>query len=262
MSQTQIFSGGGAWTLDDARWDGVIFSAGAQDTSQNGVVFSVSGTSMYMCGDTGNEVNQYNLTTPFDLSTASFSQVFNVSAQGAGPRGVSFRTNGLKMFVAGNVSSASDGEVNEYTLASAWNVSSASFLTGVSVSANSQVPNAAAFRNNGTKMFIIYGNTIAINEYSLASAWTVSGASFTQSFDVSNQFVSPTGLFIRSDGLKAFVGGNARVAEYTLTSAWDISTSTFVQSFSPSGDFAAATFRDDGNKMYTLGGNNVRQFSL
>ena len=50
------------------------FSVSAQDTVPNGVEFKPDGTKFYIVGDTGNDINEYDLSTPWDISTATFAQ--------------------------------------------------------------------------------------------------------------------------------------------------------------------------------------------
>ena len=53
--------------------------------------------------NTGDDVNEYTLSTGFDVSTASFVDSFSVSAQETTPTGVCFNADGSRMFIVGNV---------------------------------------------------------------------------------------------------------------------------------------------------------------
>ena len=53
----------------------------AQETSPMGLAFNNDGTKMFVSGNTGDDVNEYTLTTGFDVSTASFVDAFSVSSQ-------------------------------------------------------------------------------------------------------------------------------------------------------------------------------------
>ena len=46
-------------------------------------------------------VNEYTLTTGFDVSSASYSQNFSVASQETAPSGIAFNTDGTKMFIVG-----------------------------------------------------------------------------------------------------------------------------------------------------------------
>ncbi len=57
---------------------------------------------MFVVGNDGDDVNEYTLTAPFDVSTASFVDSFSVASQDSSPLGLAFSANGEKMFVVGN----------------------------------------------------------------------------------------------------------------------------------------------------------------
>ena len=57
------------------------FDVSTQETNSAGVVFNNDGTKMFVIGNTGDDVNEYTLTTPFDVSTATFND-FNGNGRG------------------------------------------------------------------------------------------------------------------------------------------------------------------------------------
>ena len=70
-----------------------------------------------MVGLTGDDINQYELSTAFDVTTAAFvSPPFSVSSQDRIPISMAFSNDGAKMFVAGT----SEDAVNEYDLHSVY----------------------------------------------------------------------------------------------------------------------------------------------
>jgi DNA-binding beta-propeller fold protein YncE len=257
---------GGAWSLKDPSIPPYgAFYVGAQDALPQGVFFKPDGLKMYVLGDFGNAVYEYDLATAWDVSTASFLQTFSVSAQETFPTGVFFRDDGLKMYVIGS----SGDDVNEYTLATAWDISTASFLQTFSVSAQEASPQGVFFKPDGLKMYVVGSSGRDVNEYNLATAWNVSTASFLQVFSVSAQESSPSGIFFKPDGLKMYVSGSSGddVNEYNLATAWNVSTASFLQVFSVSAQETGPTgvfFRGDGLKMYVIGsiGDAVYEYNL
>jgi sugar lactone lactonase YvrE len=248
---------GTAWSVTTSVWDKPTqnyFSVAAQETVPNGVFFKPDGLKMYVVGASGDDVNEYNLSTAWEVSTASFLQLFSVAAQELNPTGVFFKPDGTKMYVTGSVGQ----DVNEYNLSTAWNVSTSSFLQLFSVAAQETVPQGVFFKPDGTKMYVIGSAGDEVNEYNLSTAWDISTASFFQLFSVAAQENNPTGLFFKPDGTKMYVIGTTGddVNEYDLSTAWDISTASFLQLFSvaqqetgPQGLF----FKPDGTKMYVIG---------
>ena len=79
------------------------FSVLSQESKPATLAFNNDGTKMYVAGNVGNDVNEYTLSTAFDVSTASYSQNFSVSSQDGEPFGITFNNDGTKMFIAGAV---------------------------------------------------------------------------------------------------------------------------------------------------------------
>ena len=98
------------------------FSVNSQDTDPQGIAFNNDGTKMFVVGNQDDDVNEYTLSTGFDVSSASFVDEFEVDGQDNTPRGIAFSNDGKKMFVVGDQHS----DINEYTLSTAFDVSSAS----------------------------------------------------------------------------------------------------------------------------------------
>ena len=85
-------------------------SISAQENNPRGMAFSSDGTKMFVVGGSGDDVNEYNLSTPFDASTRSFVDATSISSQETFPTGIAFSSNGAKMFILGAVRD----DVNEY----------------------------------------------------------------------------------------------------------------------------------------------------
>ena len=69
---------------------------------------------MFVADNDGDDINEYTLTTGFDISTASHKGSFSVASQDTVPVGLDFNNDGTKMFVAG----WAGDDINEYTLTS------------------------------------------------------------------------------------------------------------------------------------------------
>jgi sugar lactone lactonase YvrE len=220
---------------------------------------------MFIVGEIGDDVNEYTLSTGFDVSTASFVDSFSVSAQDTSPTGIAFNTDGTKMFVVGS----NGDDVNEYTLSTGFDVSTASFVDSFSVAPQETNPIDIAFNTDGTKMFIVGGNGQDILEYALSAGFDVSTASYTQNFSVASQETGPTGMTFNTDGTKMFVVGNVadNVNSYDLSIGFDLSTASFASSFSVAANSTspqAISFNTDGTKMFIVDstGDDVNEYDL
>ena len=219
-------------------------------TPHFGLAFSADGTKMFVVGFTGGDVNEYALSTAFDVSTAAFTDSFSVSDQDATPAGLAFSADGTRMFVVG----FTGDDVNEYALSTAFDVSTAAFTDSFSVVDQDDRPTGLAFSADGTRMFVAGFTGDDVNEYALSTAFDVSTAAFTDSFSVGAQDAGLAGLAFSADGTRMFVVGfdGDDVNEYALSTAFDVSTAAFTDSFSVGAQDAAPAglaFSDDGTKM-------------
>ena len=88
------------------------FSVGTEDTSPEGIVFNNDGTKMYVTGRTGKDINEYHLTTAYDISSATYAHRYYVGGHETYPMEMTFNTDGSKMYVIGWW----QDYVNEYNL--------------------------------------------------------------------------------------------------------------------------------------------------
>ena len=111
-SSIHEYSLGTAWDISTASYV-QAFNIGAQDLRSKGVAFKPDGTKMYIVGELGDDVNEYSLSTAWDISTASYVQNFSVASQESAPSGLYFKSDGTKMYVVGFSSDA----VHQYSTA-------------------------------------------------------------------------------------------------------------------------------------------------
>ena len=114
----------GTFDVSTATFANVVFSVSGQERTPTGMAFSNDGAKMFVVGDQGNDISEYTLSTPFDVSTATFANVvFSVSGQDTSPQGMAFSNDGAKMFVVG----WNGANISEYTLSTPFDVSTASY---------------------------------------------------------------------------------------------------------------------------------------
>jgi sugar lactone lactonase YvrE len=205
-----------AWVVSSAVFS-TSFGVSSQDGIPQGFFFRADGTKMYIVGSSNDTVYQYTLSTPWSIATASYDSIsFSVAGQETIPTGISFRPNGLSMYVLGNSGDA----VYQYTLSTAWNISTATFLQSFSISGQEATANGMCFTGDGSRMFITGSTGDDVNVYNLTTPWDISTATFVSVFSVSGQDTFPTGLYIKPDGTKMYIMGqtNDAVFQYTVPS--------------------------------------------
>ena len=221
----------------------------------SGMAFSSNGTKMFVVDFDSDSVNEYTLSTPFDISAPTLVHSFNVSSYADFPVGVVFSNDGFKMYMLGYEAE----KIFEYTLTTAFDVSTASFSNSTSVESQDIQPEDVALSNDGTKMLLIGSKTDRIYEYAMSTAFDVSTANFTDTaFSVSSQETNPTGMEFSNDGTKMFVLGHDSLSihQYALSAPFDISAPSIVRSFNASSQDSKpedVAFSNDGAKMFVVG---------
>lgn len=116
------------WVVNTATYLQNV-SVASQDLTPNGLAFSSNGTFMYMLGSTTDNLYQYTLSTPWDVTTATVTTSVSVATRDTAPSGISFNDLGTRAYIVGS----QKDNVNRYTLSQAWNIATMSPFNNVSV---------------------------------------------------------------------------------------------------------------------------------
>lgn len=253
------------WDIGTAVSNGSV-SVAAQEIAPQGVFVSLDGLAMYVTGSSGDDINQYTLSTAFDVTTATYAQAQSISAQETFPAGLFFDDSGTRMYVVGRDSL----NLHQYSLGTAWDVSTLTHVQTASLSAQSANPRGVAFSPDGTKAYVATsGAFVGVNQYSLSTAWDVSTLSFVAGYSVTAQVgVSglPQGVFLRPDGTMMFVPSyfDLSVYSYTLSTAYDVTSAVYDQTLVVVTNPADLAFSTDGLSMYMVAytTDSVYQYTL
>ena len=247
------------------NYDSVSFDVSGQDTQPRGISFNTTGSKMYMVGSSNDSVYQYTLSTPFDLSTASYDNVsFSVAGQDTQPHDITFNSDGSKMYMVGTTSDS----VFQYTLSTPFVLSTASYdNVSFSVAGQDTQPHDITFNSDGSKMYMVGYSNDSVFQYTLSTPFDLSTASYDNvSFSVAGQDATPYDIAFNNDGSKMYMAGytNKTVFQYTLSTPFDLSTascdnvsfSVAAQNTQPIG----IAFNNNGSKMYMVGGGGDSVF--
>ncbi len=192
-----------AWDITTAVYDGKSFSVGNEEDIPTGFTFKPDGTKLYVVGYTNLKIYQYTLSTPWDISTASYDSVNNNLNQDSGPVGIVFSSDGSKLFMAGNGADA----VYQYSLTTPWDVSTLSYDSiTLDASAQDNGIRGLCFNSDGTKLYLAGSGNDKIYQYTLSTPWSLLGASYdNKSIDVSTDVGNPSGVVVNPEGTRFFV---------------------------------------------------------
>lgn len=207
-----------AWDVSTASYDSVSFSVSSQETTPYGMFFKPDGTKMYIVGNTSDTVYQYSLSTAWDISTLSYdSKSVSVAVRDSFPTDVAFKPDGTQMFVLGDAGY----NIIEYTLSTAWDVSTATFVAeGPSMSSQNIDPRGIYFESDGYCVYVVGSNPDRVSKFTLSTAWDVSTLTHDSDFSLSSQDTTTQGFTFKPDGTKMYVLGstNDTVFQYSTTS--------------------------------------------
>ena len=225
-----------------------------------GLYISPDGLNLYTTGQTSPVgVDQYSLSTAWDITTASHVRFKSTSSEDTTPDDVYFKGDGTSMFVIGD----DNDDIYEYTLSTAWNISTATYSktynwgtgnTGTS-------PTGLYFSPNGEYMFIYSSSLGYLNRFTLSTPWNIT----TASSKVFNNFAASqisanqeTDIAFNPNGTRLALVSvtNTSIYEYSLSTPWDITTTSYLGSLSISADQAfptGLTWGNNGKYLYIIG---------
>ena len=184
---------------------GVSNTASTPDSGPQSIFFNNDGTTLFVMGLSQDRIQQFSLSTAYDISTASFIMGnFFVGNQATSPSDLSFNPDGTIMYVT----CYATNKLYQYTLTTAFDITTASY-TNKSFSYNPGFPGptGTTFNNAGTKVYVVSYTHGQIFEYSVATAYDVS--TIINAIDATYNFAlqgnNPYDLAFSADGKKMFV---------------------------------------------------------
>lgn len=203
------------------------FDVSAQDTTPHALFLRSDGLKLYVAGNTNDTVYEYDLGTPWDVTSASFVGSFLPGAGITEPSGITFKPDGREMYLVGD----SLQVVRQYTLSTPWDITTASsFVASLGVVAQDAGPEGIHFHPEGLSFYIAGDVSNAVFRYDLQVPWDLSTAEYSGvSFSVNVAVLKPGGLSFRGDGVRMYVledgASGDIIVEYELSTPWDITTS-------------------------------------
>lgn len=246
--------------VSNARLDIPVLVGSVQEPYPEGIAFSTDGTKLFLNISGQDTAFQLNLSTAWDISTATvgFSGYSGTNHFDTGVESFAFKTDGTKYFVIG---SASDS-IYEISLSTPWDISTGkqigSLTFGTGVESN---PSGLTFKTDGTKMYLIGQATDRVYEYNLSTAWQANTAVLVGNVSTLGVDGAASDLVFKSDGTKMYVLGSSsdRVYEFNLSTAWQANTAVVVGNvsvLSQDGTAESLDFAHDGTK-FAIGGSST-----
>ena len=263
------------WDVSSMSYSGKFADVSDKAVEPVDITFKPDGTHMYVqdnhyiVGGGGIQsgfIWQYELSTPWDISTASYDnrEIYTIphAVNDLEPQTLKLRDDGDRVFMTGSFG----GWTIEYNLDTPYEMHTFSYTRSAQL-------NGGGFgmfiKPDGTAFFMVDRNAARIRRIPLPTPWRIDFASpYDQQFFVSGQEATPYDVEFNTDGTRMFVMGTSTdsVHQYDLSVAWDMSSSTYIGSFSFASEETnprGYEFKPDGSKMYLVGfGKKVYQYDL
>jgi 6-phosphogluconolactonase (cycloisomerase 2 family) len=237
-------------------------------TSSNvGIYFSSDGTKVYMMnsGLSNTEISQLSMDSAWNIDTINTVPNYFIGRLSTSLTGVYLEPSGEAMYAT------STSDIFKIPLLTPFDISTGCNSSSMSVSTQEGAGTAIAFKDDGTKLYLLGQVNDRVYQYELRTAWDIRTAYYSnKSFLVSSQEANSSAIFFKPDGTKFYIVGvtNDTIYQYSLGTAWDISTASYdTKSFSVAsqdGSPVGIYIKSDGTKLYVIGdlNNRIYQYSL
>ena len=162
-------------------------------------------------------IAEYDLSTDWDLSTASYNQNSTVINTATNTSGIMFSDDGTRLYTSCRFDTDA---INEYSLSTAWNISSLSYVRSFLVGTQEGDPSDLFVKPDGTKLYVVGYATDKVYQYSLSSS-----SDYTTTYHSSIKFSGGTAPTAPANGetdlitLETADGGTAYFASHAIDGA-------------------------------------------
>jgi len=248
------------WSVDTAVGPSSSFYVGTQNSDPFGVAIDPSGVHMYIVGITENNIHQYEMSTAFDVRTATYTGK-SLGTVETDTTGVFIKPDGSQIFITGYNSDL----VRTFDLSTAFDVSTGSASSTFSV--GNEDPYGLWFKPDGTELYVSKNTGDKIDQYTLSSAWNVSTAGFTTTFFTGDENNLPSKVQLSPSGDKMFISDHSQrsIVQYPLSVAWNISSaSTGIRTAYELGEegqtrLSGFAIDNGGTRLYSLDHKNTNR---
>jgi len=213
------------WNLATAYNSNRSFNTLSQENNPTWIFFKPDGTVMYVAGVTNKKIHQYSLSNAWEIHTASYSWIsFNVSTPELNPYSMFFKSDWTKMYTIGT-----SQKVHQYTLSTAWNVSTASYdSVSFNIASQDISPWGMFINDDWSSMYMAWAVNSSLYKYTFSTNWDVSTLSYTwESFNISSQETNIRSVWFKTDESKMYIMGTQNNAVYQYTAGLSFTGEAF-----------------------------------
>jgi hypothetical protein len=205
-------------------------------------------------GNTVDELYEYSLSTPYDITTASLSFAYPFATIDDTMEAITFSFDGMYMFMCGNTNDL----IHRVNLSTSFDLSTAGSTPSQTYDPIVSRPSGLQISQNGTKMYVQGRTSDVVKQLNLSTPNSIgTGVTVDGSFDTS----TPTGegsaehSFLSNDGKVYLIVGSdldTFIHRFIMTTPFDITTMSYDTSldFSPTVFNTSLVFADSSEDGY------------
>lgn len=243
-----------------AGYTGKTLSILTPDTNTRSMHMTDDGTKLFISATGGDAIYRWNLSTPYEITTATYLNSFAFGTQVVDPSGFSISPDGTKLWV---LSLATD-IVYSYSMSTPFDLTTMTYDTvSLTVTTQEATPVGMRVKPDGTRLWVIGTTNDIVREYTVSTPWDLSTAVFsTSSIATTAQDTAPQDFCWSGDGLKLYILGGTvdDVFEYTASTAFAAGTLTYTRKWdvgqeipvTSTGGLVGIYFVPNTKKLYLL----------
>jgi len=210
-----------AWDVSTASYDNKSFDVRGLTGGQTiSVDFSPAGNKLFIANvinGTGGWIQEFNLSTPWDISTRIVGGSFMTNSQSSFPTGISIKPDGTKMFVVGQ---DPNDRLYEYSLSIPFDVTSMTYTGNAFTLVQTGTGSGAEIYVNtlGTTLIISDFSLDKIFQYSLSTAWDLSTITYDNIELATSPATIAKGIHVGNGGNSLYINdqGAHKVFQYNI----------------------------------------------
>ena len=254
------------WDISGASYTGLSFDVPAISSIKE-INMNPEGTILYILDRNDYFLRAYNLSTPWDVSTAVFWNSRDVSEVGY-MDGHFMTETGDRIYIIDNTNMG----LRQYHLSTPWDITTMTYIGASTERFQDENPNAQWWKPDGTRVWVSDMHNVLtpnyyVYQYDLTIPWDVTTLTYNgMSLLVYNEDWNRGGRFNPDGTILWFaVGDDYAIWEYNLSDPYNISTAVFNQKYSTYNNPSTSTIGSfytnvDGTHFIVSNGDTINQY--
>lgn len=236
------------------------YSMSYYDAIPTGIFVTHDGTKMYTSGVARDYIHYFELSKPFDITTAKYKNIeLYVGGVEATPYNIYVSKDGVYLFVIG----ISSDVIRKFIMTTPWDLTTATYLDFGNFGTGETFPTGIWFSDDGNHLYMVGSTNDTIYHYNLPNPWTLGNNVLTLTSTLSvSALANPISVVLTSDGRNLFVNNttvnNEIIYQYSLSTPFVLSSAVFTNKTLLASDFVSGidmigmSVSSDGSHLYII----------